>query len=121
MISLERLSAVDMSSLRTEDCIVRGVWTMHGASAVDSFDSVSCPPYQHSFNLTLAGRALGCCYWENSYPLPPDPAWVGVDALLTRTSNVPFRVSLLDAVFANFDLPPDQIMRWPARQERRVN
>lgn len=107
MSIFERLSDVRTDEFPERDCLVQAAWMFQGASSIDSFEKVTCPPNRYVFYLTLTAGGLGCCYLEQELSALPDPAWVGRDARTIRTSSMAFRVSFLDAVFANFRREPE--------------
>ena len=96
MSIFERLSDVGTDELPEEACLVQGSWVFQGASSIDSFDKITCPPNPYAFYLTLTAGGLGCCYSEQDLSEQPAPAWIGADAAILLRST--FRVSLLDAV-----------------------
>ena len=107
MSIFQQLLDVNTDDLREEDCLVQASWVFQGASSIDCFDRITCPPNRYAFYLTLTASGVGCCYSEQELSAQPDPAWIGRDARTITASSTAFRVSLLDAVFANFRRTPD--------------
>jgi uncharacterized UPF0146 family protein len=107
MSIFERLADIRTDDLPEEDCLVQAAWVFHGASSIDSFDKITCPPNRYAFYLTLTAGGLGCCYSEQDLSTQPSPEWIGRDARTIRAPSIAFRVSLLDAVFANFRREPE--------------